>query len=169
VHEIGHTFGLWHVFRGDGMEHGLPPGSFCADPCFEGSQYPLTQNGSFILGDLCDDTRPTIANFECRDPQPTADPTSLDCDGKPWSHTPVHNWMGFPFMMIVALGGLTAIPHELYEAADLDGASRWDKLRNIILPQLMPVLVPAVLLGTVWTFNNTLVILLVSHGGEPAD
>jgi arabinogalactan oligomer/maltooligosaccharide transport system permease protein len=78
-------------------------------------------------------------------------------------------WLGFPFMMIVALGGLTAIPRELYEAADLDGANPWDKFIHITLPQLMPVLVPAVLLGTIWTFNNTLVIWLVSNGGQPAD
>jgi arabinogalactan oligomer / maltooligosaccharide transport system permease protein len=78
-------------------------------------------------------------------------------------------WLGFPFMMVVALGGLTAIPQELYEAADLDGARAWDKFRTITLPQLMPVLMPAVLLGTIWTFNNMLVIWLVSHGGEPAD
>ncbi len=78
-------------------------------------------------------------------------------------------WLGFPFMMIVALGGLTSIPHELYEAADLDGASAWRKFRDITLPQLMPVLTPAVLLGTIWTFNNMLVIWLVTNGGEPAD
>ncbi len=78
-------------------------------------------------------------------------------------------WLGFPFMMIVALGGLTSIPHELYEAADLDGASAWRKFQDITLPQLMPVLTPAVLLGTIWTFNNMLVIWLVTNGGEPAD
>lgn len=78
-------------------------------------------------------------------------------------------WLGFPFMMIVALGGLTAIPHEMYEAAELDGANGWDKFTKITLPSLMPVLVPAVLLGTIWTFNNTLVIWLVSNGGQPAD
>ncbi len=78
-------------------------------------------------------------------------------------------WLGFPFMMIVSLGGLTAIPQELYEAADLDGASAWRKFRDITLPQLLPVLTPAVLLGTIWTFNNMLVIWLVTNGGEPAD
>jgi len=78
-------------------------------------------------------------------------------------------WLGFPFMMIVALGGLTAIPRDLYEAADLDGASTWDKFRNITWPGILPVLTPAVLLGTVWTFNNMLVIWLVSNGGQPAD
>ncbi len=78
-------------------------------------------------------------------------------------------WLGFPFMMIVALGGLTAIPHELYEAANLDGASKWSQFRHITLPSLMPVMVPAILLGTIWTFNSTLVIWLVSNGGQPAD
>jgi len=81
----------------------------------------------------------------------------------------VNIWLGFPFMMIVSLGGLTAIPRELYEAADLDGANPWHKFRNITLPQLMPVLTPAVLLGTIWTFNNMVVIWLVSKGGQPAD
>lgn len=78
-------------------------------------------------------------------------------------------WLGFPFMMIVALGGLTAIPGELYEAADLDGASAWHKFRHITVPAVTPVMVPAILLGTVWTFNNMLVIWLVSNGGQPAD
>jgi len=78
-------------------------------------------------------------------------------------------WLGFPFMMIVALGGLTAIPGELYEAADLDGASAWHKFRHITVPAITPVMVPAILLGTVWTFNNMLVIWLVSNGGQPAD
>jgi arabinogalactan oligomer/maltooligosaccharide transport system permease protein len=78
-------------------------------------------------------------------------------------------WLGFPFMMVVALGGLTAIPREIYEAADLDGVGAWGKFRNITWPQILPVLTPAILLGTIWTFNNMIVIWLVSHGGEPAD
>lgn len=102
----------------------------------------------------------------------------LHLPGVPWLSDPfwafvapilTNVWLGFPFMMIVALGGLTAVPHELYEAADLDGASGWRKFRDITLPQLMPVLTPAVLLGTIWTFNNMLVIWLVTRGGEPAD
>jgi len=78
-------------------------------------------------------------------------------------------WLGFPFMMIVALGGLSAIPRDLYEAADLDGANHWHKFRNITWPGILPVLTPAVLLGTVWTFNNMVVIWLVSNGGQPGD
>lgn len=78
-------------------------------------------------------------------------------------------WLGFPFMMVVALGGLQSIPGELYEAADVDGASAWRKFRAITLPLLRPVMIPAITLGTVWTFNNVNVVWLVSNGGEPND
>lgn len=75
-------------------------------------------------------------------------------------------WLGFPFMMVVTLGHLAAIPNELEEAAMLDGASRWDRLRHIVLPLLLPAMLPSVVLGAVWTFNMFNVIFLVS-GGEP--
>ncbi len=78
-------------------------------------------------------------------------------------------WLGFPFMMVVALGGLQSIPEEMYEAAEIDGASRFWKLRYITLPLLKPVMAPAVILGTIWTFNNLNVIWLVTNMGEPAD
>jgi arabinogalactan oligomer/maltooligosaccharide transport system permease protein len=78
-------------------------------------------------------------------------------------------WLGFPFMMIIALGGLQSIPDELYEAADIDGASWFDKLKNITIPLLKPVMVPAITLGVIWTFNNFNVVWLVSNGGEPSD
>jgi arabinogalactan oligomer/maltooligosaccharide transport system permease protein len=72
-------------------------------------------------------------------------------------------------MMIIALGGLQSIPVTLYEAADIDGASRTQKFRNITLPLLKPVMIPAITLGVIWTFNNFNVIWLVSNGGEPSD
>jgi arabinogalactan oligomer/maltooligosaccharide transport system permease protein len=78
-------------------------------------------------------------------------------------------WLGFPFMMIVALGGLQSIPDALYEAAEIDGASWYDKLRHITIPLLKPVMIPAITLGTIWTFNNFNVVWLVSNGGEPSD
>jgi arabinogalactan oligomer/maltooligosaccharide transport system permease protein len=78
-------------------------------------------------------------------------------------------WLGFPFMMVVALGGLQAIPQELYEAADVDGAGAWRKFWAITVPLLRPVMIPAITLGTVWTFNNINVVWLVSNGGEPND
>jgi arabinogalactan oligomer/maltooligosaccharide transport system permease protein len=78
-------------------------------------------------------------------------------------------WLGFPFMMVVALGALQSIPHELYEAADIDGASAWHKLKTITLPLIRPVMIPAITLGIVWTFNNLNIVWLVSNGGEPSD
>ena len=78
-------------------------------------------------------------------------------------------WLGFPFMMVIALGGLQSIPHELYEVAAIDGANWWGRLRHVTLPLLKPVLVPAIVLGTIWTFNNLNVIWLVTDGGRPSD
>jgi len=78
-------------------------------------------------------------------------------------------WLGFPFMMVVALGALQSIPHELYEAAAIDGASWFDRLRKITLPLIRPVMIPAVTLGVVWTFNNLNIVWLVSNAGEPSD
>jgi arabinogalactan oligomer/maltooligosaccharide transport system permease protein len=78
-------------------------------------------------------------------------------------------WLGFPFMMVIALGGMQGIPHELYEAARIDRASRWQQFWYITLPLLKPVLLPAVTLGTIWTFNNLNVVWLVSNTGEPQD
>jgi arabinogalactan oligomer/maltooligosaccharide transport system permease protein len=75
-------------------------------------------------------------------------------------------WLGFPFMMVVTLGALQSIPSDLYEAADLDGAGRWQRFAKITIPLLRPALAPAVLLGVVWTFNMFNVIYLVS-GGAP--
>ena len=78
-------------------------------------------------------------------------------------------WLGFPFIMVIALGGLQSIPQELYEAARIDGAGPVRRFWNITLPMLKPVLMPALVLGTIWTFNNLNVIWLVTDQGLPAD
>ncbi len=75
-----------------------------------------------------------------------------------------NTWLGFPFMMVVSMGALQSIPNELYEAADMDGASRWQKFRFITLPLLKPALFPAIILGTIWTFNMFNIIFLVTRG-----
>lgn len=77
-----------------------------------------------------------------------------------------NTWLGFPFMMVVSLGALQSIPRDLEDAAEVDGASRWQRFRHITLPLLAPALVPAIILGSVWTFNMFNVIYLVS-GGAP--
>lgn len=78
-------------------------------------------------------------------------------------------WLGFPFMMVIALAGLQSIPDELYEAAEVDGASKWSQFWHITAPLLRPIMIPAIALGVVWTFNNINVVWLVSNMGEPAD
>jgi ABC-type sugar transport system permease subunit len=77
-----------------------------------------------------------------------------------------NTWLGFPFMMVVALGALESVPRDMYEAAEVDGASVWQRFWHITLPHLRPALGPAVVLGSIWTFNMFNVIFLVS-GGEP--
>jgi arabinogalactan oligomer/maltooligosaccharide transport system permease protein len=64
-------------------------------------------------------------------------------------------WLGFPFMMMVASGGLAAIPKDYYEAASLDGASPWRQFWTITVPMLKPTMVPAITLGAVWTSTTS--------------
>ncbi len=83
----------------------------------------------------------------------------------------VNIWLGIPFMSVVILGGLQSINSEYYEAADIDGATPWQKFRFITVPLIAPVLTPAIILGILWTFNNVNVIYLMTGGGgvESAD
>ncbi|HEX3529177.1 MAG TPA: sugar ABC transporter permease [Thermoanaerobaculia bacterium] len=78
-----------------------------------------------------------------------------------------NGWLSFPFMMVVSLGALQSIPADLYEAARVDGATRWQQFKSITLPSLKPALVPAIILSVIWTFNQFNVIYLVS-AGEPS-
>jgi arabinogalactan oligomer/maltooligosaccharide transport system permease protein len=77
-----------------------------------------------------------------------------------------NGWLSFSFMMVVSLGALQSIPADLYEAARVDGATRWQQFRSITLPSLRPALIPAIILSVIWTFNQFIVIFLVS-AGEP--
>ncbi len=76
-------------------------------------------------------------------------------------------WIGVPFMMVALLGGLQSISADLYEAAEMDGASPWQRFRNVTLPGLRPVSATVILLGTIWTFNMFPIIFLVTEG-QPA-
>jgi ABC-type sugar transport system permease subunit len=74
-------------------------------------------------------------------------------------------WLGWPFMMVVATGALQSIPPDLYEAADVDGASKWEQFWSITVPLIRPAMVPAIMLGTIWTFNLFNVIFFITAGG----
>jgi arabinogalactan oligomer/maltooligosaccharide transport system permease protein len=77
-----------------------------------------------------------------------------------------NTWLGFPFMMVVTLGALSSIPRDLLDAASVDGTSAVQRFRHVVWPCIRPTLLPAVVLGSVWTFNQFNVVYLVS-GGEP--
>nr|WP_236668111.1 sugar ABC transporter permease [Nonomuraea sp. K271] len=81
----------------------------------------------------------------------------------------VNVWIGVPFMMVAMLGGLQSIPAELYEAAEVDGASPWQRFKAITLPGLRQVSTTVVLLGTIWTFNMFPIIFLVTRGGPGSE
>lgn len=75
-------------------------------------------------------------------------------------------WLGFPFMMVVTIGALTGVPKDVLEAAEVDGATRWQRLTKVVLPMVRPTMMPAITLGAIWTFNMFNVVFLVS-GGDP--
>lgn len=78
-----------------------------------------------------------------------------------------NGWLSFPFMMVISLGALQSIPTEIYEAARVEGATRWQQFQAITLPSLKPALIPAIIISVVWTFNMFNIIFLVT-AGEPA-
>jgi arabinogalactan oligomer/maltooligosaccharide transport system permease protein len=75
-------------------------------------------------------------------------------------------WLGFPFIMVVTLGALTGVSKEVLEAAEVDGATRWQRFWRVTVPLLRPTMLPSIVLSVVWTFNMFNVVFLVS-GGEP--
>ncbi|MBS3967547.1 MAG: ABC transporter permease subunit [Truepera sp.] len=77
----------------------------------------------------------------------------------------VNLWLSFPFMMTAALGALSAIPSELYEAAEIDGASAWQNFWGVTAPLLRSALVPIALTSFALSFNNFSLIFLLTGGG----
>jgi arabinogalactan oligomer/maltooligosaccharide transport system permease protein len=74
-------------------------------------------------------------------------------------------WLGWPFMMVIATGALQSIPKELYEAAEVDGATNWQQFWRITLPLIRPAMVPAIMIGIMMTFNQFNIIYFVTGGG----
>lgn len=77
-------------------------------------------------------------------------------------------WVGVPFNMLLLLVGLHTIDPELHEAAALDGANAWQRLRHLTLPLMRPVSVTVLLLGLVYTFK-VFDLVFVMTGGGPVD
>jgi arabinogalactan oligomer / maltooligosaccharide transport system permease protein len=74
-------------------------------------------------------------------------------------------WLGYPFMMVIFSGALQSIPSELYEAASIDGAVGFNQFRYIMIPMIKPTIMIALLLGSIWTFNNFNSAFLITGGG----
>ena len=78
-------------------------------------------------------------------------------------------WKTVPNMTLLLLAGLQPISHDLYEAAEVDGASRWQKLWRITLPLLRPVILVSVALRTIGAFRVFDIIYVLTGNGGPAD
>lgn len=96
--------------------------------------------------------------------------------GVPWLSDPavakltvllVHFWMSMPFLMALLSGILTTIPRDLYEAAEVDGASGAAKLRRITLPHVLIATSPILIMQLASNFNNFNLIYLLTDGGPP--
>jgi multiple sugar transport system permease protein len=74
-------------------------------------------------------------------------------------------WMWYPFVMLLSLAGLSAIPKHLYEAAEIDRASWWFTFKNITLPLVSPLLLIAVIFRTMENFKQFDMIFTLTGGG----
>ncbi|MGH6920134.1 MAG: carbohydrate ABC transporter permease [Geminicoccaceae bacterium] len=74
-------------------------------------------------------------------------------------------WSGTPFYTMSFLAGLKAIPNELYEAARIDGAGVWQEFWHITVPQMRKVFVIVVMLSTIWTSTNLVIVQILTNGG----
>jgi len=74
-------------------------------------------------------------------------------------------WRGFPFVMISYWAALQAIPHELYEAASVDGAGAWQEFRYVTLPHLVAITKVMLVLRLIWTVTFFDIIWLITRGG----
>jgi multiple sugar transport system permease protein len=98
-------------------------------------------------------------------------------DGPNWLNEPsialamailVHIWKSLPFWTLILMTGRLAIAHDLYEAAEVDGASWWQKFRFITWPSVMTLYLTCTLLSMIWTLGDFNSVYLLTGGG-PAD
>lgn len=81
----------------------------------------------------------------------------------------IHVWRTLPLATVILLGGLTSIPDDINEAADIDGAGFFRKLFYIRLPLLLPIMAVAMLFSMIFTFTDLTVSLVLTRGGPVND
>lgn len=79
--------------------------------------------------------------------------------------TLMQGWLGFPYIYVLTLGILQSIPHDLYEAAYIDGANSWQKFTKITFPMILAVAAPTLISQYTFNFNNFSIIYLFNEGG----
>ena len=94
----------------------------------------------------------------------------------PWFSDPIWSkvgiilinlWLGFPYMFVICTGALQALPSDIYEAADIDGANGWQQFWAMTLPLLMITIGPLLVASFAFNFNNFVIIDLYNEGGPP--
>ncbi|MGQ9554925.1 MAG: carbohydrate ABC transporter permease [Anaerolineae bacterium] len=98
---------------------------------------------------------------------------SLGLPGVPWLTSPTWSKPSFVIMslwgiggsMVIYLAGLQDIPEHLYEAADLDGATGWQKIRHVTLPMLTPTIFFNLVMGLIGVFSFFTQAFVMTHGG----
>ncbi|MBU2531718.1 MAG: sugar ABC transporter permease [Alphaproteobacteria bacterium] len=95
--------------------------------------------------------------------------TNIDFLGTPWnarwSVIFANVWRGVPFIAITLLAGLQTVPPSLYEAATLDGATRWQMFRYITYPLLTPIIAVVMTFSVLFTFTDFQLIWVLTRGG----
>ena len=77
----------------------------------------------------------------------------------------VNLWLGFPYMFLVCTGALQSVPNELKEAAQVDGATKRQTLRQVVMPLLLVAVGPLLVSSFAFNFNNFNLIRLLTDGG----
>ena len=98
-----------------------------------------------------------------------ADPSSFEMLGDvnlaPWSIVIVDTWMWTPYIMLICLAGLRSIPDYIYEAAEVDRASKWRQFWSITIPMILPFLMLAVLFRAIENFKMFDLVVQLTNGG----
>ncbi|MCV6825834.1 MULTISPECIES: maltose ABC transporter permease MalF [Halocynthiibacter] len=76
----------------------------------------------------------------------------------------VNTWLGYPYMMLLAMGFLQSVPADHHKAAALEGAPAWTVFRKITLPQIIPPFLPLLIASFAFNFNNIVLVLLLTRG-----
>ena len=74
-------------------------------------------------------------------------------------------WKGYPLVMTMILSGLQSISHDLYEAAEIDGANKWQQFLHVTVPGLKPVMTTTLILDSVWWFKQYTLVYTMTGGG----